>query len=107
VTTFALCEGLLRLESRAAGAVIFSLVRFFASKQTPPVFFRLVLFFPVHLRFFILGVALEHGSRHAVSPCFLRRQYLSRFSLSIFRRCRVLLVMVSVRIDYSGSHSIS
>jgi hypothetical protein len=68
VTTLAPCEGLLRLESRAAGVVICSLVRFFASKQTPPVL-RLVLFFPA-LRFFVLGFALRHGSQFAVSPRF-------------------------------------
>jgi hypothetical protein len=48
--------------------VICSLVRFFASKQTPPVL-RLVLFFPA-LRFFVLGFALRHGSQFAVSPRF-------------------------------------
>jgi hypothetical protein len=95
VTAFAPCEGLLCLESRAAGVAIFSLVRFFASKPTPPVL-QLALFFPARLRFFVLGLAPGHGSRRAVSPCFLRqavsrRQALSRFSLSIFRRCHVLL----------------
>jgi hypothetical protein len=46
--------------------------------------------------FFVLGLDPRHGGRRAVSPRFLRqavsrRQALSLFSLSIFRRCHVLL----------------
>jgi hypothetical protein len=67
----------------------FSLVRFFASKQTPPVF---VWFSSSRLvsGFSSLGVALGHGSRSAASPRFLchrPRVLRSLFSNRRFAQC--------------------